>query len=97
MSARHSANKVIIITASPVFVLIRVPEASTPGWRVSHALWPLQENSVQPGELFPPSSFLGGVWQLQAEIAAEYLTNPEASSGSQSLSFHICKMGSLGA
>ena len=48
MSAWYSTNKVIIITAPPVFVLIRVSETSTPGWRVSHTLWPLQETFVQP-------------------------------------------------
>ena len=31
MSAWYSTNKVIIITAPPVFVLIRISEASTPG------------------------------------------------------------------
>lgn len=30
-SAWYSTNKVIIITAPPVFVLIRISEASTPG------------------------------------------------------------------
>lgn len=79
MSAWYSANKVIIITAPPVFVLIRVSEASIPGWRVSHTLWPLQETFVQPGGLFLSFSFLDRIWEFQAAIPAEYLTNPRGS------------------
>ena len=79
MSAWYSTNKVIIITAPPVFVLIRVSETSTPGWRVSHTLRPLQETFVQPGGHFLPSSFLDRVWEFQAEIPSACLTNPRGS------------------
>lgn len=97
VSAWHSANKVIIITTLLVFVLIRVPpqgEGSPmpfgPGdlcaaWRAFSSI------------LLSKCFLTGVVWQLQAEIPAEYLTNPEALSQSQSLRFHICKMGSLEA
>lgn len=37
-----------------------------------------------------------GVGQLQAETPAKSLTDQEALNAFQSLSFHICKMGSLG-
>lgn len=40
--------------------------------------------------------FLNGIGQLQADIPAKSLTGPEALNASQSLSVHICKMGSLG-